>query len=288
LATWILAIRWRTLSAAVSPVLVGTGLALNDGGFHFPSAVAALAAALLIQVGTNLTNDLYDFRRGADVHRTGPPRVTTAGLLSPGAVQVGLIACFALAILIGVYLVARGGWPIVVIGLASIAAGYAYTGGPFPLAYNGLGDLAVFIFFGIVGVTGMYYLQTLNWSLWAVIAAIPVGALITNILVVNNLRDADTDRKVGKRTVAVIFGRTAARVEYVVLLVVSYLTPFVFLATGRAGPLVLAPLVSLVLAVPLARTVLRYNDGPRLNPALARSSQLALVFSVLFAAGLAL
>lgn len=283
---WFLAIRWRTLSAAVAPVLVGTGLAVGDGVFDWLSTAAALLAALSIQVGTNIANDLYDFRRGADAQRVGPTRVVSAGWLAPRAAEVGIVVCFGLAMLLGLILVARGGWPIVVIGLASIAAGYAYTAGPLPLAYHGLGDLAAFLFFGVIGVTGMYYVHALIWSPWALLASLPVGALVTVILIINNLRDIDSDRQVGKRTLAVILGRTGARVELGLLLTLASLVPLVFVATGRSWAAL--PLLTLPLALRLAHTVLRRDDAAALNPALVQASQLLALQSALFGLGLAL
>ncbi|MDW8255204.1 MAG: 1,4-dihydroxy-2-naphthoate polyprenyltransferase [Chloroflexota bacterium] len=286
LQVWLLAIRWRTLSAAVAPVLVGTGLAIGDAVFDPLATAAALIAALCIQIGTNLANDLYDYRRGADRERVGPTRVVTAGLLSPRAAQRGVIAFFGLALLAGTVLVFRGGWPIVIIGLASLAAGYAYTAGPFPLAYNGLGDLAAFLFFGVIGVTGMYYVHALVWSPWALLASLPVAALVTGILIVNNIRDLDGDRRVGKRTLAVILGRAGARLEFCFLLALAYLVPIVFAFAGRSWAAL--PLLSAPLAVPLARTVLQRDDAAALNPALFRAAQLLALHSALFALGLAL
>ncbi|MCL6646915.1 MAG: 1,4-dihydroxy-2-naphthoate polyprenyltransferase [Chloroflexi bacterium] len=288
LRAWVLAIRWRTLSAAVAPVLVGSGLAIHDGTFHLPSALAALAAALCIQIGTNLANDLHDFRRGADARRVGPTRVVAAGLLSPQAVQRGTILCFGLALIVGTALALRGGWPIVAIGLAAIAAGYAYTAGPLPLAYHGLGDLATFLFFGVIGVCGMYYLHALAWSPWALLASLPVAALVTNILIVNNLRDLPGDRAVGKRTLAVLLGPRGARLEFLALLALAYLVPPLFALSGRSSWFVLAPWLTLPLALPLTARVLQHDEARVLNPALVRSSQLLFLFSLLFALGLAL
>ncbi|GIW07233.1 MAG: 1,4-dihydroxy-2-naphthoate polyprenyltransferase [Dehalococcoidia bacterium] len=286
LQVWVLAIRWRTLSAAVAPILVGTGLAIGDGVLDALSAVAALFSALCIQIGTNLANDLHDFRRGADVQRVGPTRVVTAGLLSPRAAQAGIGVFFGLAMLFGLVLVLRGGWPIVVIGLASLLAGYAYTAGPFPLAYHGLGDLAAFLFFGVIGVTGMYYVQSLVWSPWAVLASLPVAALVTVILIVNNIRDIDSDRRVGKRTLAVLVGRAGARVELGLLLALAYGVPLVFIAAGR--PWAALSLLTMPLAGRLASTVFRREDAAALNPALVRASQLLALHSALFGLGLAL
>jgi 1,4-dihydroxy-2-naphthoate octaprenyltransferase len=286
---WLLASRPRTLPAAVAPVLVGTALAIQAGAFHWPSALAALIVALALQVGANFANDLGDFHRGADVPgRVGPTRVTSAGLLSPSTVSAGMWVTFGVAALAGLYLVARGGPPALIVGAASILAGLAYTLGPFPLGYYGLGDLAVFIFFGLVGVVGTYYVQTQAVTgLYPFVAAVPVGALVTAILVVNNIRDADTDRQAGKRTLAVLLGRRGARIEYILLLVLAYLTPLVLVFAFELRPWVLLPLLTLPLAYSLTRTVLTIL-GPALNKALAGTARLAVLFAALFSLGLIL
>jgi 1,4-dihydroxy-2-naphthoate octaprenyltransferase len=283
---WVMASRPKTLTAALAPVMVGTAVAF---GLHVGRALPALAAlvgAMLIQIGTNLTNDYYDFKKGADTaERVGPQRVTQSGLIAPATVLRAATGCFGLAVLVGVYLVAIGGWPIVVIGLASVASGDAYTGGPFPLGYNGLGDLFVFVFFGFVAVAGTFYVQalTLAPAVWP--AAVSVGAIGTAILVVNNLRDVQTDAKAGKRTLAVRLGPTAARVEYVLLLALAYACPVTMSALHLASAWVLLPLLSLPVAVSPLRRVLTENGGA-LNPALGGTARIQLVFGVLFAAGL--
>jgi 1,4-dihydroxy-2-naphthoate polyprenyltransferase len=286
LKTWVLAIRPKTLTAAAVPVLVGTGLAFGEGHGRMLPALAALFGALLIQIGTNLTNDYYDFKKGADTsERLGPTRVTQAGLIAPGTVLMSALIAFGLAVVIGIYLVAVGGWPIVVIGALSVLSGFAYTGGPFPLGYNGLGDLFVFVFFGFVAVIGTYYVQALTVSDAAWLASIPVGALGTAILVVNNLRDAATDAKCGKRTLIVRLGTTAGRVEYLALLALAFATPLVLWATGTTGPLVLIALLALPAILPPARRVLR-ESGSALNPALGETARVQMIFGVLFALGL--
>ena len=220
---WVLASRPKTLPAAVSPVVVGAALAAADGRFVVGPALACLAAALLLQIGSNLANDYFDHIKGADTaERIGPLRVTAGGLLSPATVRNGMIAVFGLAALIGVYLILVGGWPILLVGVAAIAAAVAYTGGPKPFGYMGLGDIAVFVFFGLVAVVGTYYVQALTITPASIIASLPMGALITAILVVNNLRDIDTDRQAGKHTLAVRFGRRGARLEYTLLLAAAY------------------------------------------------------------------
>lgn len=284
---WLLASRPKTLPAAATPVVVGSALALRDGGFHAVAAAAALGAALLIQVGTNLANDYFDFRQGADpVERLGPTRVTSAGLLPARAVAIGTVVVFLAAALLGLVLVARGGWPILLIGIASIIAGVAYTGGPFPLGYNGLGDLFVFLFFGLVAVPGSYYVQTLALTPAAFVAAVPIGALATAILVVNNVRDVESDARVGKRTAAVLFGLRAARAEFVLLVAVAFLTPL--LMPGLTSPARLLPLLALPLARGPLRAVLRSGSGQDLNRALAATARLLALFGLLFSIALLL
>ena len=298
---WLMAARPHTLPAAASPVIVGTGLAIGEGVFAPVTALAALLGAALIQIGTNFANDYYDAEKGADTdEREGFTRVTQSGLIPPGQVFRATYATFALAILVGVYLVWVGGLPIVVVGLASVAAGLLYTGGPYPYGYYGLGDAFVFVFFGVVAVTGTYYVQAASGAagvpLWippgtvpveALVASLPMAALITNILVVNNVRDMETDRKAGKYTLAVYLGYAGSRIEFLALLALAFLVPFWFLASGYGYP-VLLPLVSLPLAAALTRTVLTETTGDALNPALSRAGQLAALYAVLFAVGLAL
>ena len=284
---WWMAARPKTLSAAAVPVLVGVAVALLDGVFRPLPALAALLGAFLIQVGTNLANDYYDFRKGADTEdRLGPTRVTQAGLIAPEAVFRAMTLTFILAAVVGLYLVGIGGWPILVVGLLSIASGIAYTGGPYPLGYNGLGDLFVFVFFGIVATVGTYWVQALQWSWLVLLASIPVGALSTAILVVNNLRDADTDAQAGKRTLAVRFGKPAARGEYIAMIVLAYAST-VLIAWWSASPWPLLSLLSLPLAVRGVRSVLR-DEGTVLNDTLALTAKLLAVYGLLLAIGLAL
>jgi len=286
--TWIMASRPRTLTAAIVPVVVGTAVAVRDRVFNPWVALAALFSAVMIQIGTNLANDLFDFKKGADTQtRLGPTRVTSAGLFTPREVEIGMWVVFGLAAASGLYVIYVGGWPMLVIGVASILAGVAYTAGPFPLGYNGLGDLAVFIFFGLVAVLGTYYAQARAVTLGAVLAAVPVGALATAILVVNNVRDADTDRAAGKRTLAVLLGRGAARAEYAVLLTLAYAAPLALWLLRGASVWALLPLLTLPVAVRLARVVIT-TEGPALNRALAGTAQLLALYGVLFALGIAL
>jgi len=299
---WLMAARPQTLPAGVAPVVVGVGLAVADGVFAPLPALAALAGALLIQVGTNLANDYYDAVNGADTGDSeGFTRVTAGGLIEPAQVRRATVLVFGLAVLVGTYLVFVGGVPTVVIGLSSIAAGVLYTGGPYPYGYYGLGDVFVFVFFGLVAVTGTYYVQAVSTvaagplplgvpagtvTVDGLLAGGAVGALATGILVVNNIRDRETDSEVGKQTLAVLLGNRLSRVEYLGLLALAYAVPPAFWARGH-GLAVLAPLATLPLAALVARTVLSGSDGDTLNPALEQTGRLLALYAVLFAAGLA-
>lgn len=282
---WILASRPKTLPAASAPVIVGTALALGDGAFRPGPALAALIAALLIQVGTNFANDVFDYQKGTDTHeRTGPLRVTQAGLLTPRQVFLGMCVVFGLAFVIGLYLIAVGGWPILVIGILSIISGIAYTGGPYPLGYHGLGDLFVFIFFGPVAVCGTYYVQALSLDWHVFVASVPMGLLTTAILVVNNYRDLHTDRKAGKKTLAVRLGRKGTRWEYVLLLGISFLIPVGSWQVDGGSVWMLLPLLTIPLAVPLIRDMY-VKEGAALNETLAGTGKLELMYGICYALG---
>jgi 1,4-dihydroxy-2-naphthoate octaprenyltransferase len=286
MSTWIAAARLRTLPAAIVPVIVGTAVAHACGGIAWGAAVAALAGAIAIQIGTNFANDVFDAEKGADgADRIGPMRAVSAGLITAAAMKRAMIGAFAVASAFGIYLAATAGWPIVAIGVASILAGIAYTGGPWPLGYHGLGDVFVMVFFGFVAVCGTVFVQRHGVPGLAWWAAIPVGSLATAILVVNNLRDRGTDVRAGKRTLAVRFGRRAALVEYAVLLALAYAVP-IGLAVHhpwRALPVITAPL-ALVRFGQLSLA----GDGPTFNELLAQTGQLLLLHGVLFSAGLVL
>ena len=285
---WWLAIRPRTLPAAFGPVLVGLGVAVAEGVFVPGPALAALAVSLLLQVASNLANDLFDFRSGADTaDRVGPPRAAALGLLSQRELTAGIAVVVGLAGLIGLYLVSVGGWPILLLGVLAIVSAIAYTGGPWPYGYRGFGEVFVFAFFGPVAVAGTTYLQTLTLEPLALAASVPVGALITAILVVNNLRDIVQDQRAGKLTLAVRLGERGAVTEFGLLLALAYLTPAV-LVLGGAGPAALLPLLSAPLALPLLRVVRAGGDPRRLNAVLAGTARLSLVFAALLALGLAL
>ena len=286
---WILASRPRTLPAAIAPVLVGTALAAYEDEFHVLPFLAAMVGSTFIQIGTNLSNDYSDARRGADTEdRLGPVRVTAGGLMPPKHVLAGTYIAFGIAVAAGLYLAAVAGWELLVVGVASILAGVLYTGGPRPYGYEGLGELFVFVFFGIVAVVGSYYVQTeeLRWEAFAL--AVPVGLLSSAILVVNNVRDIDTDRRAGKHTLAVKLGRERARALFTAMVVLSFAAPVVILALGGLTPWLLITLAALPLGVPLIRTVSSRSDGPSLNGALAGTGRLLAVFSVLLSAGVLL
>jgi 1,4-dihydroxy-2-naphthoate octaprenyltransferase len=282
---WVMAARLRTLPAAIAPVLVGTSLARTEGTFRAGAFVAALLGAIFIQVGTNLSNDYSDARRGADTEdRLGPVRVTAGGLVPPRQVLIATYVTFGLAVVCGAYLVYVAGPALLAIGAASILAGVLYTGGPRPYGYEGLGEVFVFLFFGIVAVTGSYFVQveSLEWEAFAL--AVPVGLLAAAILVVNNVRDIDTDRRAGKLTLAVRLGRQRARTLYSLMLLVAYVVLIAVVFPLSAW--VLLPVVTLPLAARLARTVRAHTDGPTLNAALAQTGMLQLVFCVLLSVGI--
>jgi 1,4-dihydroxy-2-naphthoate octaprenyltransferase len=286
-SVWLLACRPKTLVISVAPVIVGSAVASAGGGFRWGPALAALLGAVMIQVGTNLANDVFDFEKGADrPDRIGPLRVTQAGLLTPRQVRAGMVAAFGIAVLAGIYLTAVAGWPVIAIGLAGIAAGIVYTAGPYALAYRGLGDVFVMVFFGFVAVVGTVYVQSRDVSAVAWTAAVPIGALATAVLVVNNIRDLETDRRAGRRTLPVVFGRRAGVAEFVGLLAVAYAAPVGTSLAGLASPWSLSAWISLPLAVGLARRVATATDGPTLNRDLAGTARLLLLYAVLFSAGL--
>jgi 1,4-dihydroxy-2-naphthoate polyprenyltransferase len=285
---WWLAIRPRTLPAAAAGVVAGSALALHDRTFHLLPALAALLVALLLQIGSNLANDVFDYERGADSARSaGPLRVTQSGLLNPAQVKAGMLWVFALAGLIGLYLAFEAGWIVLLIGLAAIFSAIAYTGGPFPLGYYGLGDLFVFLFFGLACVAGTYFVQAGRVSLAAWGMSLPVGLIVVGILVVNNLRNLPTDRQAGKHTLAVVLGGRFARDEYLACLLVAFLCLPLFCVFGLLPWGALLAWVALPLAIKDSRVVFT-QTGPALNAALAGTGQLALAFSLLFLLGMLL
>ncbi|MFC6764712.1 1,4-dihydroxy-2-naphthoate polyprenyltransferase [Natrinema soli] len=297
---WLLAARPQTLPAAAAPVIVGAGLATHESVFEPFPALMAFVDIVLIQIGTNFANDYYDAIRGVDTEdREGFTRVTQAGIIPAREVKLAAFAMFALAILSGTYLVSVGGVPIIVFGLISVFCGWAYTGGPYPLGYHGLGDLLVFVFFGIVAVVGTYYIQAVSAvepfvmtipdgtvTRQVFLASLPVAGLSTAMIVVNNVRDRETDAETGKRTLAVRLGYHGSRIEFTAMLSLAYLTPIWFWLVERFGASILLPFVSIPYAAMITRTVWSRTDGKALNPALEATGKLLALYAALFAAGL--
>jgi len=289
---WLLAIRPATLPAAVGPVLVGLGAAIGSGAaFRLDAAVACLAVALLLQIAANLANDLADFRRGADTpDRMGPIRVAAAGLMTERRLEVGIAVVIAVSGVFGLVLASIGGIGMLVLGALAVVSALAYTGGPWPYGYRGLGEVFVFAFFGLAAVGATAYLQAGRVEAVFVLAAVPMGALIMGILIVNNLRDIPTDRAAAKRTLAVTFGEGFAKAEYYATLIVAAAIPAALLAARLAGPAVLLPLLTGFMVPPLVgevRAVGPESDRRRLNLVLKGTARLSLVYGVLFAIGLA-
>jgi 1,4-dihydroxy-2-naphthoate polyprenyltransferase len=286
---WLMAARPRTLPAAIAPVLVGTSLAGFAHVFHPLRFVAALLGAMFIQVGTNLSNDYSDARRGADAEdRLGPVRVTAGGLVPPRQVLIATYVTFGLAVLAGIYLTVVAGWQLLIVGAASILAGVAYTGGPKPYGYEGLGEVFVFLFFGVVAVVGSFFVQIthLNWEAFAL--SVPVGLLAAGILVVNNVRDIDSDRRAAKRTLAVRLGRERTRAMFAAIVYLAFVLAPVTWIFGPTSVWVLLPWLTLPLATGVVRIVRNRTDGPSLNGALAQTGMLQLAFCMLLSAGLLL
>jgi len=284
--SWILAARHKTLLAAFVPVLVGSALAISINNFYLAYSIAALICAVLIQIGTNFTNDLYDHLKGADnKKRKGPQRALASGLISVNEMKWGITFTFGLSFLVGLYLVYSAGWVILVIGIISIAAGFVYTAGPFPLAYNGLGDVFVFIFFGVVGTMGTYYLHTTEFTFLSFLISLSVGAVTTNILVVNNFRDIDEDKAAGKNTLAVFIGRSFTRLEFILLLVFCYLVLIILFTEYNFSYCIFLPLITLPFAALLIKMLFKLS-GTELNKTLELSAKFSGLYGLLFAAGL--
>lgn len=286
--SWLLASRPKTLLASVVPVMVGTALAINVDKFNPLVTLVALVCSLLIQIGTNFTNDLYDFYKGADtVSRKGPVRVLAAGLISVKEMKTGIIIAFLSAFILGLYLVYIGGIIILIIGVLSILAGIAYTAGPYPLAYKGLGDIFVFMFFGLIGTMGTFYLQANELSLPAFLSSIPVGSLITNILVVNNYRDIETDRIAGKNTLAVKLGKTFTQYQFIFLIFVSFIVPLLLFLFFDFKFWIFLPYLTLPVVYKTI-SMLFTLDGVQLNETLELTAKLSAMYGILFSAGLML
>ncbi len=285
LTNWVLAARPKTLSASIVPVLIGTSLA--RGPIHWTMFACALVGALFIQIATNFINDALDFRKGADtIERLGPLRVTQAGLMSADAVLAAAYVCFGIAALCGIPLIIRGGWPLVAIGATSIVAAYVYTGGPYPLAYNGLGELFVMIFFGFVAVGGSYYVQTLTIEPVVLLAGFNAGAFATVLLAINNLRDVETDRKTNKRTLAVRLGEKFSRYEIAVFALAPFLAQ-IFIAHLRRADWMFLPLIAMLVALRLISRVFA-SSGSELNRCLGLAGMLQWLFGILFVIGAAM
>ncbi len=285
---WILASRPKTLPAAIVPVIVGTSLAVYHNKLNLTAAIIALLCSVLIQIGTNFANDLYDFVAGTDKkERLGPQRAVASGIISINEMKAGIVISFGLSFILGMYLVYIAGWPILLIGVVSIIAGFAYTAGPLPLAYNGLGDIAVFIFFGFIGTVGTYYVQALEIHPLVFWSSIPVGALITNILVVNNYRDREEDRSNNKNTLAVILGERFTRIQYVIFMILSYAVLFIVYFTYKNSLFVFLPLLCLPISFKLVNMIYTFQ-GSQLNKTLALTAKLSALYGLLFAIGILL
>jgi 1,4-dihydroxy-2-naphthoate octaprenyltransferase len=286
---WWLAARPKTLPAAISPVLVGSGVAFSTGHFRLAPALVALFASIMIQIGTNLVNDVVDFLHGADnTDRLGPMRVTQAGLLTPRQVWTGAFISFGLATLAGIYLVILGGIPILLVGVVCIFLGIIYSAGPFPLTKNGLGDIFAFLAFGLTGVCGTAYVIAgfLPPSAWT--CGVGVGALVTAILIVNNIRDIETDRRAGRRNIPVIFGRKGGEIEYAMMIGIAFLAPVILVFFNRSTPWVFICWIALPLAITLLRKITISEIGPGFNKILANTAQLLLFYSLLLSIGFAI
>jgi 1,4-dihydroxy-2-naphthoate polyprenyltransferase len=285
---WLLASRPKTLLAAVVPVVVGSALAISENKFFLPYSIIALACALLIQIGTNFTNDLYDYLKGADnEQRKGPLRVLVSGLITVKEMKIGIIIVFGLAFLLGLYLVYSVDIIVLIIGVVSIIAGLAYTAGPYPLAYHGLGDIFVFLFFGIVATAGTFYLHTHTFNLISFLVAIPVGALTTNILVVNNYRDIEEDRSASKNTLAVILGKDFTRVQFILLMMICYAVIIFLFIKYNFTAWIFLPYITLPLAFYIIRMLFVLN-GKDLNRTLELTAKFSGLYGILFAIGIIL
>jgi 1,4-dihydroxy-2-naphthoate polyprenyltransferase len=286
---WVMAARPKTLPLGVAPVLVGTALAGYLNVFHPLRFVAALLGSVFIQIGANLSNDYSDARRGADAEdRLGPVRVTAGGLVPPRQVLIATYLTFGFAVLCGVYLIAVAGWQLLLIGVASIIAGVLYTGGPRPYGYEGLGEVFVFLFFGVAAVAGSYFAQVRGFSWESLVLSTPIGLIAAAVLVVNNTRDIDTDRRAGKRTLAVRLGRERSRGMYAAMVLLAYPVVLIPWVLGPLRAWLLLPFLTLPITAGVIRIVSTHSDGPSLNRALAKTGQLQLFFCVLLSVGLLL
>lgn len=284
---WLRAARPQTLSAALVPVLVGAVLAWNNNLFRWDTSLVALFCAFAIQIGTNFANDYFDHVNGADTDdRIGFERATATGLISPKAMLTATFITMGIAFAAGLYLVWIAGWEILGIGILAIIFGILYTGGPFPLGYNGMGDIFVFLFFGITAVMGTYFVNALEWSVESFWASLPVGALCVNILVVNNLRDVEQDRRAGKKTLGVLFGEMALKYEYLLMILIAFLTPFYFYYILSFSIWIFLPFLSLPFARWLFRQVWYHEKKEHLNKTLEHTARFMVLYGVLFSIGI--
>jgi len=284
---WVEAARPKTLAAAFVPVLVGASIAYRTDDLNLIASIVALTCAFLIQIGTNFANDYFDFVKGADTkERIGFTRATSSGLIAPKTMLNATIFTMFLAFILGLYLVWIGGWQVFLIGILSLIFGILYTGGPFPLGYNGLGDIFVFLFFGIVAVMTTFYVNALYWSEASFWASLAVGALCTNILVINNLRDIEQDSKSGKKTLGVLLGEKALKIEYSLMLALAFAIPPHFYFQLGYSIWIFIPFVSIPLIVPSLRSVWFETDKRNLNAELERTAKYMAVFGFLFSIGI--
>lgn len=289
LSIWIEAARPQTLAAAIVPVVVGASLAYHSELLNWTNTLVALICAMLIQIGTNFANDYFDFVKGSDTdERIGFRRATSAGLIPPKTMLNATILTMLLAFFLGLYLVWSAGWIVLIIGLLSLLFGILYTGGPFPLGYNGLGDVFVFIFFGLVAVMTTYYVNALEWSEASFWASLAVGGLCVNILVVNNLRDVEQDKKSGKKTLGVLFGEDALKMEYTLMVLLAFAIPPHFYFQLGFNAWVFLPFASLPLAAVYISRIWKETDKIKLNPLLERTAQYMVIFGLLFSIGIIL
>jgi 1,4-dihydroxy-2-naphthoate octaprenyltransferase len=283
LQIWIMAARPKTLWASIAPVLIGTAMAYDKVYINIPAMIVTFVSAVLIQVATNYANDYFDFMKGTDKEdRIGPTRVTQAGLISPRSIKRAYISVFSMAFIFGLYLVWIAGWPVLIIGTLSILFGILYTAGPFPLGYNGLGDIFVFIFFGPLAVGGTYYIQTLDINWIVLVSGLAPGLLSTAILTVNNLRDIRTDKKCGKRTLAVRYGETFSRMEYMFCILFAGIIPFLICVINRDHIYSIVSSSILLFAIPMIRSVVINKIDARLNIILAQTGIILMVYSIIF------
>jgi 1,4-dihydroxy-2-naphthoate octaprenyltransferase len=287
LKIWVDAARPKTLPAAFTPVLVGAALAWHHAAFSAVNSMVALICAFLIQIGTNFANDYFDFIKGADTdERIGFERATAAGHIAPKTMLNATILTMALAFFVGLYLVWVGGYIVLIIGILSLIFGVLYTGGPYPLGYNGLGDIFVFIFFGIVAVMTTYYVNALEWSVDSFWASLAIGALCTNILVINNLRDVEQDKKAGKRTLGVLFGDTALKWEYTLMVILAYVVPLFLYFKMDYSPWILFPFVVLPVALSHTKKVWTETHKPNLNKVLEQTAKFMALYGLALSIGI--